>query len=261
MNRKLIIALAISLVAIAAFLAGCTNPGTPVATATPTAAPEPTAVPVNTSASSTFSEANNGQSVKVTPGSIVTVRLNENPTTGYSWNWTLAPGLELVNTSFASNGSGMPGAGGVRTWELKTTANATQAFTAVYKRSWEPVFGNETTYSLNITATGVTTMATYSEANDNQTVAVSKGSIIAIVLNENPSTGYAWNVSATGGLTIKDVGYVQGGAPGMMGAGGNHTWEVTANGEGNQTFSGIYKQSWMPVYGNETTYKLNVNIV
>ena len=260
MNRKLIIAITISLVAIAAIIAGCTTPTT-VPTPTPTAAVTPTAVPGNvTTSASSFSEADNSKSVQVATGTTFNVRLSENPTTGYSWNWTLTPGLMLVNSSFTSNDS-MPGAGGIRTWELKTTDSAAQAFTAIYKRPFEPTFGNETTYSLNITAAGATSMVTYTEANDNQTVTVSKGNTVAIVLNENPSTGFQWNTSATSGLTINDVGYVQGGAPGMVGAGGNHTWKVTATGEGNQTFNGTYKRSWEPTAGNETIYTLKINIV
>ncbi len=260
MKNKIIFAITISLVAIAAIVAGCTNPTT-VPTSTPTAVASPTAVPGETTTPiSSFGEADNGKIVQLATGTTFNVSLSENPTTGYSWNWTLTPGLELINTSFASNGS-MPGAGGVRTWELKTNDSAAQTFNAVYKRPFEPTFGNETTYSLNITAAGATSMMTYTEANDNQTVTVSKGNTIAIVLNENPSTGFQWNTSATSGLNVSDAGYVQGGAPGMVGAGGNHTWEVTATGEGNQTFNGTYKRSWEPTFGNETIYTLKISIV
>lgn len=269
MNSKTAFAIVISLVALSALLAGCTTPAptatpTPGATTTPmilgpTAAPTASATPA-----SSFNEANRGQSIQVAPGSTFVVRLEENPTTGYSWNWTLTPGLELVNTSYASNNTaGLAGAGGVRTWELRTNGSGAQTFTAVYKRPWEPFFGNETTYSLNVTpSAGASTAKTYTDANSNQTITMAKGDTVTIVLRENPTTGYSWNVSATTGLTVKDLGHVTDAHPeGMVGVGGNHTWEVTATGTGSQAFSGVYQRPWEPVFGNETAYKLNINIV
>lgn len=215
-----------------------------------------------------YGEADNGKTYPVTPQSTFFVRLNENPTTGYSWNWTLTPGLELVNDSYAANESGLMGAGGVHTWELKLTGSDTQTFSAVYKRPFDPVFGNETTYSLNVTGAGANTMtpvtnatATYTEADNNQTVTVAKGTIIAVKLGSNPSTGYSWNTTATTGLTVKSLGHVTNPHPsGMVGVPGNDTWEITATGEGDQKFTGVFKQPWMPASASDKTFTLNIKI-
>jgi inhibitor of cysteine peptidase len=223
-------------------------------------------------------EADNGKIVAVVPGSTVNVSLNENPTTGYSWNWTLTPGLELVNDSFVANTtSGLVGAGGIHTWVLKlNNSSDAQTFTAVYKRPWEPLTGNETVYALQIVAPGANILPTesganalpantsamkYTKANDNQTITVAKGGTIAVVLRENPSTGYSWKITNTTGLTVKDLGFVSDPHPsGYVGVGGNHTWEVTATGEGDQTFGGVYKRPWEPTSGQETAYTLSIRI-
>ena len=209
-----------------------------------------------------FDEAYNGHTVQAETGTTFNVSLSENPSTGYTWNWTLTPGLELVNDTFVANESGLIGAGGIHTWVLKMTGNDTQTFSAIEKRSADPVLGNETTFSLNITpAIGDMNLMTYTEANDNQTVTMAKGDSIAIQLAENPSTGYRWIVNSTDGLTVKDLGYDQReAAPGMVGVGGNHTFQITATGEGNQTFSGVYQRAWEPASASDKTYTLNIVI-
>jgi len=96
-----------------------------------------------------FGEADNNQTVYIDRGRSFTILLKENPSTGYSWNWTLSSGLSLINTSYESGGS-LPGSGGTRSWELSSDGAGPQNFTAVYMRSWEPVTGNETVYTLHI---------------------------------------------------------------------------------------------------------------
>ena len=44
----------------------------------------------------------------------------------------------------------MVGVGGVRTWVIIAKDHGTQNFSASYRRSWEPVTGNETAYTVNI---------------------------------------------------------------------------------------------------------------
>ena len=262
MNHKILFAITISLIAIAAIVAGCTTP-TATPTPAPTATPVPTAVPGNDVVpAASFDETYNGHTVQAETGTTFNVSLSENPTTGYTWNWTLTPGLELVNDTYAANESGLIGAGGVHTWVLKMTGNDTQTFSAIEKRSWEPVIGNETTYSLNVTpAADTMNMMTYTEANDNQSVTLTKGDSVAVQLAENPSTGYRWIVNSTEGLTVKDMGYVQrAAAPGMVGVGGNHTFQITATGDGNQTFSGVYKRAWEPASASDKIYTLNIVI-
>jgi inhibitor of cysteine peptidase len=99
----------------------------------------------------TFTEADNGKTESVTQNSQFAVVLAENPSTGFMWNATLSPGLELTSDYHKDNASaGRPGAGGTHTWIMVAKVTGDQKFSAIYKRSWEPVTGNETAYSVNI---------------------------------------------------------------------------------------------------------------
>jgi predicted secreted protein/putative hemolysin len=100
----------------------------------------------------TFTEADNGKTGDITRSTRFAVVLPENPTTGFVWNATLSPGLELQSSDYRQDDApvGMVGVGGTRTWVIIAKDIGTQKFSAVYQRAWEPVTGNETTYTVNI---------------------------------------------------------------------------------------------------------------
>ena len=109
---------------------------------------------------------------------------------------------------------------------------------------------------------GTKMMVTFTQADNNKTAQVAAGTQFAVKLESNPTTGYQWNATVSQGLTITNESYQQNANPGnMVGVGGNQMWIVKANTAGKQTFSAIYKQSWMPTTGSETTFVLNVNVV
>lgn len=149
---------------IAAFLlaaTGCTQPATPVAPAPSsvpavqgTTAQQAPAVTEEGKKMVTYTESDNGTTREIAAGSRFAVQLTENPTTGYSWNATASPGLEILSSDYQENAhpGGMVGVGGVRTWVLMTDDAGTYTFTAVYKRPWMPTEGNETGYNLTISA-------------------------------------------------------------------------------------------------------------
>jgi len=95
----------------------------------------------------------NGNMVSMSEGSLIKVSLDENPSTGYSWNESVTPGLTIVDSKYVSSGSGLVGAGGVHEWTIKASGKGEQQFSAIYKRSWEPIADNETTFTLNISVT------------------------------------------------------------------------------------------------------------
>lgn len=91
----------------------------------------------------------NSTMVSMDKGTVFTVRLNENPTTGYTWNATATAGLTVLNSTYIGSNSGLMGAGGVHEWTIQATGTGAQQFNATYERSWELV-GNETQYQLII---------------------------------------------------------------------------------------------------------------
>ncbi|MEI7857482.1 MAG: protease inhibitor I42 family protein [Methanomicrobiales archaeon] len=151
-----IIGLSIML-ALVLLISGCTQPAATSPTPTHLTAATPTPVEMTTITGGkkmvTFSEDDNGSTRKIAQGTRFAVQLKENPTTGYQWNTTLSPGLELQSSDFQINDSspGMVGVGGVRTWILLAKDLGNQSFSASIRRSWEPVTGNETAYNVKIT--------------------------------------------------------------------------------------------------------------
>lgn len=131
MERKSIALLMLAIVAIlgATMAAGCTTSDT---------------------AAKTYNDSNNNSTVTVKGGETFNISLAENPTTGYSWNVSVTSGLSIVNDTYLPSNTSLVGAGGLRVWQLKATGTGDQEFNAIYKRSWEPLFGNETTYRLAV---------------------------------------------------------------------------------------------------------------
>lgn len=146
----------IILICCAAILvAGCTQPTppvTPTATATMTAVPtpSPTAAPVHP----VYNESDNGMTEALALGTSFTVVLDENPTTGYSWNVSVTDGLNVTNDTFIPPTSGLMGAGGIHTWDVLTTKTGLQEFSGIYMQPWENKTGNETTYMLKVNVNG-----------------------------------------------------------------------------------------------------------
>ena len=80
------------------------------------------------------------------------------------------------------------------------------------------------------------------------------GQTSSVSLQENPTTGYSWNVSVTEGLKIVSDEFIGPGNKQVVGAGGKHVWTIQATGIGDQTFSGVYRRPWEPPAENDTTY-------
>jgi inhibitor of cysteine peptidase len=104
------------------------------------------------------------------------------------------------------------------------------------------------------------TTKVFNENNNTQNITIKNGETIKVVLDENPSTGYAWIINVTPGLSIVKDTFVPS-SSGLAGAGGQHEWQIRATGAGYQNLTGIYKRSWEPTFGNETTYRINITMV
>ncbi len=87
-------------------------------------------------------------------GETAVVALQENPTTGYSWNATVTSGLAIVNDTFIAPDSQLVGAGGEHRWTVEGTAAGNQTFSAVYRRPWENVTPEDVTYLQQFVVTG-----------------------------------------------------------------------------------------------------------
>ena len=99
-----------------------------------------------------YTEADSGTTVQANVGDVLTLRLAENPSTGYVWALKLSAGLEQKTDSFIqpSASPGLVGAPGQREWTIAATTAGTQTIEAVYKRPWEDKSTGERTFTLTV---------------------------------------------------------------------------------------------------------------
>jgi len=83
-----------------------------------------------------LNEQDRGRTVEAPMGDVITVRLKENPTTGYHWAVETTTGLELVGDRFEA-GSGAIGAAGVRVLQFRAPRAGSNNLRLKYWREWE----------------------------------------------------------------------------------------------------------------------------
>lgn len=82
-----------------------------------------------------LTEQDSDRSVDMNMGDVVTVRLNENPTTGYRWSVETAHGLEQVSDHMEVGGA--IGSEGVRMLQFRTTRVGSSELRMKKLREWE----------------------------------------------------------------------------------------------------------------------------
>lgn len=116
----------------------------------------PTAVYAKPSTASQLiiTEADNGKTINVKQGQTFSLKLNENPSTGYSWQLELSSGLKLLSDKYYSsqssgtNGRIFVGAGGYHLWVIQAKNKGSQQVEATYERPWEQA--GIKTFKLNV---------------------------------------------------------------------------------------------------------------
>ena len=86
----------------------------------------------------TLTTGDRGRRVGIVVGETVTLRLAENPTTGYRWAVLSAGGLEMVRDGFEGAGSGAIGAGGTRVLEFRAARVGSGRVELVNRQEWNP---------------------------------------------------------------------------------------------------------------------------
>ena len=99
-----------------------------------------------------FTEQQNGATVYLNPTNTITLKLKDNPSTGYSWNMATTDGLQVTGNSFQSSDTTgrLNGAGGIHFWDMTVVGTGEQKISGIYSRSWEPVTGNENRFDVTI---------------------------------------------------------------------------------------------------------------
>jgi inhibitor of cysteine peptidase len=91
------------------------------------------------SSSQVYTDADSGRTVTAVVGDTISIRLPENPSTGFSWAVTSSDGLQQLESRFDTPSSSpeLVGAPGTRVLIYEVTANGRQSVRATYERSWE----------------------------------------------------------------------------------------------------------------------------
>lgn len=95
---------------------------------------------------------NSSETIELGPGDQIRVSLEENPTTGFQWNMSSTDGLNLIDDQYVmdEHEEGMVGVGGTHFWTFEISGTQTQQITAVYKRPWENMTGEEQRFELTV---------------------------------------------------------------------------------------------------------------
>lgn len=94
------------------------------------------------------------QTIHLPVGQVMELRLNENPTTGFRWNFAAdgSPSCTVISDSF-NPPEGPPGAGGHHTWQIEATRTGTCHLELLYRRPYDPGAAPAQTFSLDVLVT------------------------------------------------------------------------------------------------------------
>ncbi len=88
----------------------------------------------------TLTEAASGSTVQIAVGATLSLRLAENPSTGYRWQLTLGSGLVSVADDYTPGlpaAAGVVGSGGERLFKIQATQAGDTALSARLRRGWD----------------------------------------------------------------------------------------------------------------------------
>ncbi|HUV02569.1 MAG TPA: protease inhibitor I42 family protein [Desulfobacteria bacterium] len=97
----------------------------------------------------------NGRTIKLTIGQVVTITLEANPTTGYTWDVVeplSGPVMRQVGEIEFESESDAIGAGGVQTVRFEVVNAGQTALTLVYHRPWETDVEPLKTFAIHVVA-------------------------------------------------------------------------------------------------------------
>jgi len=79
------------------------------------------------------------------------LEFHDNPTTGYTWNLQVTPGIKIIKDTYSSKcQEGITGCGGIRTYILEGIKRDNQEIIATHGRPWDPTTNTRYLYKYNI---------------------------------------------------------------------------------------------------------------
>lgn len=217
-----------------------------------------------------FDATNDGGTYTFWPGEVIQITLDENPTTGYSWDMPTPEGLILKKDEFIAPDTELAGAPGTHVWQFEADAPGTYTIEGKYVRPWETDAEPAETFTLTvIVEAGAAPAPTprvleVDETNSGGMIAFEPGMKFRITLVENPTTGYTWDMTIPEGLTLVSDEFIApdtmvDGEP-MVGVPGTHVWLIQGDEPGEYVVEGKYIQPWEPDAEPAETFTLEVMV-
>ena len=100
-----------------------------------------------------INEASNGQTVELSTGQVMELRLAENPATGFRWHVSSPgdPACHIVSDAYEQPPSpGKPGAGGTHVWQVQAVRPGLCNLGLSYARSWDTGATSARSFSVQI---------------------------------------------------------------------------------------------------------------
>jgi PKD repeat protein len=118
-----------------------------------------------------ITEADNGTSISLKKGENFTLKLRENPTTGYSWELYLSEGLSIISDEYTQDPApeGYTGVPGTHSWIIEAVGQGNQQVNGIYKRPWERTTGTEDNFTLDVTSISSNTISRIWDFGDGST--------------------------------------------------------------------------------------------
>jgi inhibitor of cysteine peptidase len=94
-----------------------------------------------------------GRTINLRVGDGVKLTLDENPTTGYRWEFVKKPEpiCVIVTDAYVANtDGGKVGAGGVHSWDFRAVDKGTATVSLAYRRPWEKDAAPAQTFTLTL---------------------------------------------------------------------------------------------------------------
>jgi len=97
-------------------------------------------------------EADSGKTLTLEKGENFTLRMKENPSTGYNWNLDVSGGLTVLSDEYSQDPAfeDYAGSPGTHTWIIEAEDTGRQKVKGTYKRSWEWSSDGEKSFKLTV---------------------------------------------------------------------------------------------------------------
>jgi inhibitor of cysteine peptidase len=92
-----------------------------------------------------------GRSIRIKVKGKIDLELEENPTTGFSWQMAQLPALlELMDSDYLPDAPQRCGSGGLRTWHFVVARSGSGSLKLEYRRPWEKDVGPVSTFEVSL---------------------------------------------------------------------------------------------------------------